>query len=122
MITNKAKIMLITWCLFFSISLCFSSTTPILDGKSIDLLTGTPTGISEPLDTRRTRQQKLDLSDLLIDNLRLCDEVIDISWQEVQIKKVDSQDSEEVVLDLLSKLGVDIQDLATYSVKLADSS
>lgn len=79
-----------------------------LSGNEIDLLVGTPTGVEEPLDERRTRIDETirhDFSDYLEDDFANADELTDISWSDAEEAHIDSEEAESQLLELLAETG-----------------
>ena len=65
----RIAVLLFVFSLLFSVVFASETTSDLLlSGNDIDLLVGTPTGVTEPLDPKRTviaPQDKLDFSGFL---------------------------------------------------------
>lgn len=88
---------------------CISATATAeisLSGNEIDLLVGTPVGISEPLDARRTRHEPVenaDFSSYLEDDTNYEVEFSDMEWSDSEDMEVSEDQAESTLLDLLSE-------------------
>lgn len=83
-----------------------STTDMLLDGNAIDLLVGTPAGISEPLDSRRTRvgkSQQFDYSGLLDDEFQADATFDELGWTDAEEQPADEELTESQFLDLISE-------------------
>lgn len=83
-------------------------TDLLLSGNEIDLLVGTPTGVVEPLDARRTRVDESishDFSNLLEEDFAAEDSFSDISWSDAEDTHLDSTQAESQLIDLLAETG-----------------
>lgn len=83
-----------------------SSTDLLLSGNDIDLLVGTPTGVVEPLDAKRTviaEQNRFDYSGFLEDDFQADDGFANLDWSDAEEQPVAEGATEEQVLDLLSE-------------------
>ncbi len=78
----------------------------LLQGNEIDLLVGAPTGVVEPLDTRRTRmpeEKKVDYSGFLEEDFQSDASLADIGWIDAEDQPVDEGMTEEQYLDLVNE-------------------
>lgn len=78
----------------------------LLDGNEIDLLVGAPTGIVEPLDTRRTRvapENRYDYSELLDDDFQAETSFEDLGWTDAEEQPASEESTEAQYLDLVSE-------------------
>ncbi|PKL48687.1 MAG: hypothetical protein CVV42_08575 [Candidatus Riflebacteria bacterium HGW-Riflebacteria-2] len=79
-----------------------------LSGNEIDLLVGTPVGVEEPLDTRRTRVDESvrhDFSNLLEEDFNSESDLAEISWSDAEDAAIDPDQAESMLIDLLSETG-----------------
>jgi len=80
----------------------------LLSGSDIDLLVGTPTGIKEPLDSRRTiyaPDPSRDFSGFLEDDLASNITFGDLDWSDAEETPACDDQAEAQMLDLLSETG-----------------
>ena len=80
----------------------------MLSGNEIDLLVGTPTGVVEPLDTRRTRVDESvrhDFSNLLEDDFAAGTGFDALDWSDAEDTSPDPEQIESDLLDLLDETG-----------------
>ena len=105
-----------------------TSSDILLDGSDIDLLVGAPAGVSEPLDTRRTRVTPgnlYDYSGLLDEDLQSEASFADLDWSDAEEQPVDEEKAEAQFLDLVSEAdeleGIETDDNAKSEVKSFDS-
>lgn len=107
---------LVKICIFFLLALTFVSPVSaktenidlLLSGNDIDLLVGTPTGVKEPLDTRRTRyapNPSQDFSNLLEDDLTTEIPFEELSWSDAEDQSATPDETEAQLLDLLAETG-----------------
>ncbi len=78
----------------------------LLQGNEIDLLVGAPTGMVEPLDTRRTRiaeEKKVDYSGFLEEDFQSDATLADLGWIDAEDQPVDESMTEEQYLDLVDE-------------------
>ena len=78
----------------------------LLDGNEIDLLVGAPTGIVEPLDTRRTRvapENRYDYSEFLDDDIQADASFEDLGWTDAEEQPASEETTEAQYLDLVSE-------------------
>lgn len=83
-------------------------TELLLSGNEIDLLVGTPTGIVEPLDNRRTRVDESishDFSNLLEEDFAAAGNLSDLSWADAEDMPIDPSQAEAQLIDLLAETG-----------------
>ena len=105
-----------------------TSSDILLDGSDIDLLVGAPAGVSEPLDTRRTRVTTgnlYDYSGLLDEDFQSEASFADLDWSDAEEQPVDEEKAEAQFLDLVSEAdeleGIETDDNAKSEVKSFDS-
>ncbi len=105
-----------------------TSSDILLDGSDIDLLVGAPAGVSEPLDTRRTRVTPgnlYDYSGLLDEDFQSEASFADLDWSDAEEQPVDEEKAEAQFLDLVSEAdeleGIETDDNAKSEVKSFDS-
>ena len=70
----------------------------LLQGNEIDLLVGAPTGVVEPLDTRRTRipeEKKVDYSGFLEEDFQSDATLADPGWIDAEDQAADESMTEE---------------------------
>lgn len=94
----------------------------LLSGNEIDLLVGTPTGVTEPLDTRRTRVDESirhDFSNLLEDDFATGNGFETLDWSDAEDKEADPDQAESELLDLLDETG-EIESLDSSSDAKSD--
>lgn len=80
----------------------------MLSGNEIDLLVGTPTGVVEPLDTRRTRVDESvrhDFSNLLEDDFATGSGFEALDWSDAEDTSPEPEQIESDLLDLLDETG-----------------
>ncbi len=97
-------LVLLMFCLMGEVS----NADIFLSGNEIDLLVGTPTGISEPLDNRRTRHNPLenaDFSSFLEDDTDYQVEFAEMDWSDSEDQQMSEDQAESTLLDLLSETG-----------------
>ena len=101
-----------------------TSSDILLDGSDIDLLVGAPAGVSEPLDTRRTRVTPgnlYDYSGLLDEDFQSEASFADLDWSDAEEQPVDEEKAEAQFLDLVSEAdeleGIETDDNAKSEVK-----
>jgi len=85
-----------------------NSDKQLLSGNEIDLLVGAPTGVAEPLDTRRTRVDESvnhDLSNLLDDDFASENNFVALDWSDAEDASPDPGQTESQFLDLLAETG-----------------
>jgi hypothetical protein len=78
----------------------------ILSGNEIDLLVGTPEGISEPLDSRRntiTKDNQVDYSKFLDDNALSNDTDVNLIWKDAEEQAPNENQVENQLMDLLAE-------------------
>lgn len=78
----------------------------LLQGNEIDLLVGAPTGVVEPLDTRRTRvseEKKVDYSGFLEEDFQSDATLADLGWIDAEDQPADEGMTEEQYLDLVNE-------------------
>lgn len=83
-----------------------NSKKPLLSGTEIDLLVGTPQGISEPLDFRRnniTKDNQIDYSGFLDENGLTEDLTADIPWEDAEDSAPSENQVESQLMDLLAE-------------------
>jgi len=107
-----ARIIYLTLLLAIAVSIPApaGSTQPDLQlsGNEIDLLVGTPVGVDEPLDARRTRVDesiKHDFSNLLDEDFNSDTGLIDIDWSDAEDTTLDPDQAESMLIDLLAETG-----------------
>ena len=105
-----------------------TSSDILLDGSDIDLLVGAPAGVSEPLDTRRTRVTPgnlYDYSGLLDEDFQSEASFADLDWSDAEEQPVDEEKAEAQFLDLVNEAdeleGIETDDNAKSEVKSFDS-
>ncbi len=82
------------------------TTTTLLTGSEIDLLVGTPEGISEPLDSRRnsiTKDNQVDYSKFLDENAMTDEGSTDLNWEDAEDLSPNEQQVENQLMDLLAE-------------------
>lgn len=82
------------------------SSDLLLNGNEIDLLVGAPTGIVEPLDSRRTRleeEKQYDYSTLLEEDFLSDARFEDLGWNDAEEQPADDDLTEAQFLDLISE-------------------
>ena len=90
----------------------------LLSGNEIDLLVGAPTGVAEPLDTRRTRVDESvnhDLSNLLEDDFASESGFVGLDWSDAEDASPDPGQTESQLLDLLAETG-EIEELGEIEI------
>lgn len=83
-----------------------NNTTVLLSGSEIDLLVGTPEGISEPLDSRRntiTKDNQVDYSRFLDENAMTDEVSTDLTWEDAEDLSPNEQQVENQLMDLLAE-------------------
>jgi len=83
-----------------------TSSDLLLNGNEIDLLVGAPTGIVEPLDSRRTRleeEKQYDYSTLLEEDFLSDARFEDLGWNDAEEQPADDDLTEAQFLDLISE-------------------
>ena len=78
----------------------------LLSGKEIDLLVGTPEGISEPLDSRRntiTKDNQVDYSKFFDDNALSESTESDFEWKDAEESVPNENQVENQLMDLLAE-------------------
>ena len=83
-----------------------NNTTVLLSGSEIDLLVGTPEGISEPLDSRRntiTKDNQVDYSRFLDENAMTDEVSTDLIWEDAEDLSPNEQQVENQLMDLLAE-------------------
>lgn len=79
-----------------------------LDGAAIDLLVGTPAGVVEPLDERRSRpdtSQNFDFSEFLnYDSDSEENSEADLSWQDAEETQFSGENEDSSINDLLTEI------------------
>lgn len=112
---NKKKFLMtfLSLCLF-STTNCMSATKEEtlnrvdLSGAAIDLLVGTPDGVIEPLDQRRTKpakEEKHDFSEYLGYDEEVENSISpEISWEDAEEEKLPTDSEESTYLDLISEV------------------
>ena len=78
----------------------------ILSSSEIDLLVGTPEGISEPLDPRRntiTKDNQVDYSSFLDDNALSDTQDTDFEWKDAEDSVPNENQVENQLMDLLAE-------------------
>lgn len=82
------------------------TTANLLSGNEIDLLVGTPEGISEPLDSRRntiTKDNQVDYSRFLDENAMTDEVSTDLTWEDAEDATLNEQQVENQLMDLLAE-------------------
>ena len=77
-----------------------------LSNSEIDLLVGTPEGISEPLDSRRnsiSRDNQIDYSSFLDENALIDNSQADLTWEDAEDNPPNENQVENQLLDLLAE-------------------
>ena len=80
--------------------------TNLLSSSEIDLLVGTPEGISEPLDSRRnsiTKDNQVDYSKFLDDNALSNTQETDFEWKDAEDSAPNENQVENQLMDLLAE-------------------
>lgn len=93
-----------------------------LSGDDVDLLVGTPTGISEPLDTRRTvlaEEDRIDYSNMLEEDFSDCSGFAIQSWHDAEDIMPDESMTESQYLDLVSETN-ELEELSDESNAVAE--
>ena len=83
-----------------------ASVDLLLSGNDIDLLVGTPVGIVEPLDQRRTKyvaSNNQDFSGFLEDDLQSDISFAELDWSDAEDRQPSEDETESQMLDLLSE-------------------
>ena len=78
----------------------------LLSGNEIDLLVGTPEGISEPLDSRRntiTKDNQVDYSKFFDDNALSESTESDFEWKDAEESVPNENQVESQLMDLLAE-------------------
>lgn len=78
----------------------------LLNGNDIDLLVGTPTGVFEPLDAKRTpipEANRFDYSGFLEDDFQADDGFANLDWSDAEEQPAGEEQTESQLLDLLSE-------------------
>ncbi|NCB37889.1 MAG: hypothetical protein EOM80_03890 [Erysipelotrichia bacterium] len=103
----RIAVLLFVFSLLFSVVFASESTSDLLlSGNDIDLLVGTPTGVTEPLDPKRTviaPQDKLDFSGFLEDDFQAEPGFATLEWSDAEDRPAGEDVTEEQLLDLLSE-------------------
>lgn len=100
---------LIIWSsMLFAEQLEFARSGSELDGTAIDLLVGTPSGVKEPLDARRTKPEPNidnDLSEFLnYDPTFEENTEADLSWQDAEETNREIDDEAGSIKDLIDEI------------------
>lgn len=132
--SQKISLTLFLLCLLSMPIFCFAngtkpSTDGTLSGSAIDLLVGTPGGVNEPLDARRTKIEKkdYDFSEYLkYDNAVEDSTAPEIDWDDEGTNNPLSDSDNSTYLDLISEVdefdGEDFNELETnFDGNLSDS-
>lgn len=103
----RIAVLLFVFSLLFSVVFASETTSDLLlSGNDIDLLVGTPTGVTEPLDPKRTviaPQDKLDFSGFLEDDFQAEPGFATLEWSDAEDRPAGEDVTEEQLLDLLSE-------------------
>ncbi|MBP5467915.1 MAG: hypothetical protein J6Z11_01570 [Candidatus Riflebacteria bacterium] len=78
----------------------------VLSNNEIDLLVGTPEGISEPLDVRRnkiTKDNQVDYSSFLDENALSDNENLNFNWEDAEDSTPNENQVETQLMDLLAE-------------------
>ena len=93
-----------------------------LSGDDVDLLVGTPVGVSEPLDSRRTilgEEDKIDYSSMLEEDFSDCSEFAIQEWHDAEDIMPDQSLTESQYLDLVSETN-ELEELSNESNAVAE--
>ena len=111
----KYRIILSMFSLFIVLSFCnycsadnktTNKDSKLLSGNEIDLLVGTPEGISEPLDSRRntiTKDNQVDYSKFFDDNALSESTESDFEWKDAEESVPNENQVESQLMDLLAE-------------------
>lgn len=111
----KYRIILSMLSLFIVLSFCnycsadnktTNKDSKLLSGNEIDLLVGTPEGISEPLDSRRntiTKDNQVDYSKFFDDNALSESTESDFEWKDAEESVPNENQVESQLMDLLAE-------------------
>lgn len=103
----RIALLLLVISLLSSVAFAFEPASDmLLSGNDIDLLVGVPTGISEPLDPKRTvvaPQNRLDFSGFLEDDFQAEPGFATLDWSDAEDQPVGEEVTESQLLDLLSE-------------------
>lgn len=83
-----------------------NSPQNLLSNNEIDLLVGTPEGVSEPLDSRRntiTKDNQIDYSKFLDENALTDESNTDLSWEDAEDAVPNEAQVENQLMDLLAE-------------------
>ena len=82
------------------------NNSQLLSGNEIDLLVGTPEGISEPLDSRRnsiTKDNQVDYAKFLDENALSDVTDTDLEWKDAEDSAPNENQVENQLMDLLAE-------------------
>ncbi len=111
----KYRIILSMFSLYIVLSFCNycfadnetdSKDSKLLSGSEIDLLVGTPEGISEPLDSRRnniTNDNQVDYSKFLDENALPEEPETNLDWKDAEETVPNENQVENQLMDLLAE-------------------
>ena len=109
---NKIFLILSGLIAFSFYNYCFADNkndfkdSKLLSGSEIDLLVGTPEGISEPLDSRRnniTKDNQVDYSKFFDDNALSESTESDFEWKDAEESVPNENQVENQLMDLLAE-------------------
>lgn len=111
------------FCIVPLIAMAATATTELfLTTNELDLLMGTPTGVAEPLDGRRTRiteQDQIDYSLMLDDELSIMEDFTQGHWNDANELMFNESEIETEYLNLISETG-ELEDISKESEFLAN--
>jgi hypothetical protein len=93
-----------------------------LSGEDVDLLVGTPAGVSEPLDSRRTilaEEDRIDYSNMLEEDFSDCSGFAIQEWHDAEEIMPDETLTESQYLDLVSETN-ELEELSNESNAVAE--
>ncbi len=116
-------IMASVFCIAPLIAVAATATSEMfLTTNELDLLMGTPTGVAEPLDGRRTvltEDNKIDYSTMLDDDFIIRDGLTEVDWQEASELSFTESEIETEYLNLISETS-ELEDISKESEFLAN--
>lgn len=111
------------FCIAPLIAIAATATTELfLSTNDLDLLMGTPTGVIEPLDGRRSQvleENRIDYSLMLDDDLDIRDSFNEANWTEATDTAFNESEIETEYLNLISETG-ELEDISLESEFLAN--